>query len=127
MVTTPQAISTSDVRKELNFCVKTSVPVLGVVENMAGFMCPCCGEVSNVFSKGGGEIMARECGVEFLGSVPIDTEFGSLVDGRRTDAVRDAGGTEAEEELVERYRACKLYPIFEGFARKVVQDSTTPR
>lgn len=128
VVTTPQAISTSDVRKELNFCVKTSVPVLGVVENMAGFMCPCCGEISNVFSKGGGEVMARECGVEFLGSVPVDTEFGSLVEGRRTDSaedgpanVKDEGGV--EKELVERYRACKLCPIFDGFARKIVQAS----
>lgn len=128
VVTTPQAISTSDVRKELNFCVKTSVPVLGVVENMAGFMCPCCGEISNVFSKGGGEVMARECGVEFLGSVPVDTEFGSLVEGRRTDAAEDGslatdGEVGVEEELVERYRACKLSPIFDGFAKKIVQAS----
>jgi Mrp family chromosome partitioning ATPase len=132
VVTTPQAISTSDVRKELNFCVKTSVPVLGVVENMAGFMCPCCGEISNIFSKGGGEVMAKECGVEFLGSVPVDTEFGSLVEGRRTDSIQNGqSATENEggaaEELVERYRACKLCPIFEGFARRIVHDSKTPR
>jgi Mrp family chromosome partitioning ATPase len=132
VVTTPQAISTSDVRKELNFCVKTSVPVLGVVENMAGFMCPCCGEISNIFSKGGGEVMAKECGVEFLGSVPVDTEFGSLVEGRRMDSIQNGqGATEneggMEEELVERYRACKLCPIFEGFATRIVQDSKTPR
>src|ERR1700761_7386372 len=68
VVTTPQAIATADVRKELNFCVKTQVPVLGVIENMAGYMCPCCGEISNVFSKGGGQIMAREADVPFLGS-----------------------------------------------------------
>ena len=49
VVTTPQAISVSDVRKELNFCVKTSVPVLGVIENMSGYMCPCCGEISHIF------------------------------------------------------------------------------
>jgi Mrp family chromosome partitioning ATPase len=132
VVTTPQAISTSDVRKELNFCVKTSVPVLGVVENMAGFMCPCCGEISNVFSKGGGEVMARECGVEFLGSVPVDTEFGSLVEGRRTDSAENGhvateNDGEEEKELVERYRTCKLCPIFEGFATRIVQDSKTPR
>jgi Mrp family chromosome partitioning ATPase len=135
VVTTPQAISTSDVRKELNFCVKTSVPVLGVVENMAGFMCPCCGEISNIFSKGGGEVMAKECGVEFLGSVPVDTEFGSLVEERRTDSIRNGqGATEnevvvgkEEEELVERYRACKLCPIFEGFATRIVHGSEAAR
>jgi Mrp family chromosome partitioning ATPase len=131
VVTTPQAISTSDVRKELNFCIKTSVPVLGVVENMAGFMCPCCGEISNVFSKGGGEVMARECGVEFLGSVPVDTEFGSLVEGRRTDSAENGqvatkNEGEVDKELVERYRTCKLNHIFEGFAARIVQQSRTP-
>ena len=116
VVTTPQAVSTSDVRKELNFCTKTSVNVIGVVENMAGYMCPCCGEISNVFSKGGGEVMARECEVPFLGSVPVDTEFGSLVEGT---------SERKETELVERYRSCKLCPIFVGFARMVVEHSGT--
>jgi Mrp family chromosome partitioning ATPase len=110
VVTTPQAISTSDVRKELNFCVKTSVPVIGIVENMAGYMCPCCGEVTNVFSKGGGKIMADECGVRFLGSVPIDTTFGALTEG-------------GPGELVERYRSCGLCPIFGGFTRTVVESA----
>ena len=76
--------------------------------------------------------MAKECGVEFLGSVPVDTEFGSLVEGRRTDSIQNGqGATEneggMEEELVERYRACKLCPIFEGFATRIVQDSKTLR
>ncbi len=106
VVTTPQAISTADVRKELNFCLKTAVPVIGVVENMAGYMCPCCGEVTNVFSKGGGRVMAEECGVEFMGSVPIDTTFGALTEG-------------GEGELVERYRSCGLCSIFQRFAKTV--------
>jgi Mrp family chromosome partitioning ATPase len=110
IVTTPQAISTSDVRKELNFCTKTAVPVIGVIENMAGYMCPCCNEITNIFSKGGGEIMARECGVPFLGSVPIDTTFGALTEG-------------GEGELVERYRSCGLCGIFEGYASEVVKAS----
>jgi Mrp family chromosome partitioning ATPase len=117
VVTTPQAISTSDVRKELNFCVKTQVPVLGVIENMAGYMCPCCGEVTNVFSKGGGEVMARECGVPFLGSVPIDIGFGAMVEGVDSD-----GNPVEMGELIERYRACGLCGIFQGFARRVVED-----
>lgn len=138
IVTTPQAISTADVRKELNFCVKTQVPVLGVIENMSGYMCPCCGEVSNVFSKGGGEIMARECNVPYLGSVPIDTTFGDLVEGVNlaqkqgatvTDKEEDdivgvgEGGqgsgrqNKSERELVERYRSCGLCPIFTDYAK----------
>ncbi len=108
VVTTPQAISVADVRKELNFCVKTSVPVLGVIENMSGFMCPCCGEISHIFSKGGGEVMSRETGVRFLGSVPVSTEFGEMVEG--------GGG---EGELVERYRRCALSGVFEGFVKDI--------
>lgn len=80
VVTTPQAISTADVKKELNFCTKTGLRVLGVVENMAGFVCPSCAECTNVFSKGGGEAMSREFGVRFLGSVPIDPAFVGLVE-----------------------------------------------
>jgi Mrp family chromosome partitioning ATPase len=122
VVTTPQAISTSDVRKELNFCVKTETRVLGVIENMAGYMCPCCGEVSNVFSKGGGEVMARENGVPFIGSVPIDTGFGGLVDGVRYDEKGAATDERDDRALVERYMNCKLRGTFAGFARQIIQD-----
>jgi Mrp family chromosome partitioning ATPase len=124
LVTTPQAISTSDVRKEINFCVKTSVSVLGVVENMSGYMCPCCGEVTNLFSKGGGRVMAEEMGVRFLGEVPVDQTWGEVVEGKG----ESENGTEEEvngavqkpsELLVERYRVCALSKIFEGFAREI--------
>lgn len=128
IVTTPQAISTSDVRKELNFCVKTQVPVLGVIENMSGYMCPCCGEISNVFSKGGGEIMAQECGVPYLGSVPIDTTFGDLVEGavraqqEGSDTENPAPPTEFahKSELVERYKECGLCKLFNEYTSKIV-------
>lgn len=122
IVTTPQAISTADVRKELNFCVKTQVPVLGVIENMAGYMCPCCNEITNIFSKGGGEIMARETGVPFLGSVPLDTGFVALVEGAKDDSnlTQSANGAESNE-LVERYKACGLNPLFTDFASKIHQ------
>ncbi|KAF2137488.1 uncharacterized protein K452DRAFT_312307 [Aplosporella prunicola CBS 121167] len=84
VVTTPQAVSISDVKKELNFCAKVGVRVLGVVENMAGFVCPMCACSANVFGKGGGEVMANDFGVRFLGSVPIDPAFVMLVEeGKR--------------------------------------------
>jgi hypothetical protein len=125
VVTTPQAISTADVRKELNFCVKTQVPVLGVIENMAGYMCPCCNEITNIFSKGGGEIMARETGVPFLGSVPLDTGFVALVEGVKDDqnSAESSAGAESSQstELVERYKSCGLSPIFTDFATKIHQ------
>lgn len=130
VVTTPQAISTSDVRKELNFCVKTQVPVLGVIENMSGYICPCCGEISNVFSKGGGEIMASECGVPFLGSVPIDTTFGDLVEGvkqaQNTLVSNDETVAQARDvELVERYKDCGLCKIFNDYASTIVSKITS--
>ena len=80
IVTTPQAVAVADVRKELNFCTKTGVKVVGVVENMSGYVCPCCGEQSNLFSKGGGQVMAQDFGVPFLGSVPIDQLWGQLIE-----------------------------------------------
>lgn len=131
VVTTPQAISTSDVRKELNFCVKTQVHVMGVIENMAGYMCPCCGEVSNIFSKGGGEIMAEECKVPYLGSVPLDTGFGALVEGGTAAAEPETPETlqivngQPKVDLVERYRGCGLCNIFAGFARRILAELST--
>ena len=72
IVTTPQNLSTIDVRKSINFCRKVNVPVLGVIENMSGFVCPECKAVLDIFKTGGGEKMAGEMGVPFLGRIPID-------------------------------------------------------
>jgi Mrp family chromosome partitioning ATPase len=135
VVTTPQAISISDVKKELNFCKKTGIRVLGVVENMAGFVCPNCSECTNVFSKGGGQVMAREFEVPFLGSVPIDPAFVMLVEeGARpvypkgtviggTD-VSSTGATGASKEglFVDKYRDCSLAPLFDGFVKRLLAD-----
>lgn len=137
IVTTPQAVSTADVRKELSFCRTVKIPVLGVVENMAGFVCPHCSECTDLFGRGGGEEMAREWGVGFLGSVPIDPQWGSLVeegrrgrypvgtvvDGKefRGDGVVDDGrGERQDERLVEKYTSCSLCPIFAKITRDLV-------
>lgn len=82
IVTTPQEVSLLDVRKEINFCVKTGVPVLGVVENMAGFVCPKCTHESQIFkpSTGGAAKMAEEMKVPFLGSVPLDPRLARCCD-----------------------------------------------
>jgi len=75
LVTTPQEVALADVRRSINFCRQLGLPVLGVVENMSGFACPKCGEVTPVFGAGGGERMAREMGVPFLGRIPIDPKI----------------------------------------------------
>lgn len=134
IVTTPQAISISDVRKEINFCRKTNVRVLGVIENMAGFVCPNCSECTNVFSKGGGEVMAKEFDVPFMGSVPIDPMFIRLIEeGRRpvypegtvvegTDMTKGNDDAVVNDDglLVDKYTACSLSPIFNGMVKELV-------
>ena len=64
-----QGMSVDDVRKEVNFCKTIGLPVIGVVENMSGFTCPCCNEVTYIFSQGGGQAMADEYGLAFLGAL----------------------------------------------------------
>lgn len=75
IVTTPQDLSLNDVKKCINFCKQLSVPVLGVVENMSGLVCPHCNEVIDLFKAGGGKEMAGEMGVPFLGRIPMDPQI----------------------------------------------------
>lgn len=72
IVTIPSEVSQSVVKKAITFARKMGVPIFGVVENMSGMVCPHCGETIEVFSKGGGERVAKEMDVEFLGSIPLD-------------------------------------------------------
>jgi ATP-binding protein involved in chromosome partitioning len=72
LVTTPQEVSLSDVGKALAMFQRMSVPVLGLVENMTAFACPHCGELTEIFGRGGGERFAAAHGLEFLGGVPLD-------------------------------------------------------
>ncbi len=72
VVTTPQDLAVDDVRKSITFCRTVKLPVLGVIENMSGFVCPHCGKITELFKSGGGEAMAAEMGIPFLGRIPID-------------------------------------------------------
>ncbi|MGD0017967.1 MAG: Mrp/NBP35 family ATP-binding protein [Candidatus Limnocylindrales bacterium] len=72
LVTTPQQVSLSDVTKALAMFRRVSVPVLGIVENMSGFVCAHCGETTDIFGRGGGERFAAENGIDFLGGIPLD-------------------------------------------------------
>jgi Mrp family chromosome partitioning ATPase/predicted Fe-Mo cluster-binding NifX family protein len=75
IVTTPQDVALSDVRKCITFCRDLRLPVLGVLENMSGFICPKCGEKTDIFRSGGGESMAKQMGVPFLGRIPIEPQI----------------------------------------------------
>ena len=83
IVTTPQEVALSDVRKCINFCHNLRLPVLGVLENMSGFVCPKCGERTDIFKSGGGETMANEMQVRFLGRIPIDPQIVHACDSGR--------------------------------------------
>lgn len=72
LVTTPQEVALSDVRKCVRFCGEVNCPVLGIIENMSGLVCPHCGETIDVFRRGGGASLARQMGVPFLGEIPLD-------------------------------------------------------
>jgi ATP-binding protein involved in chromosome partitioning len=80
IVTTPQDISVIDVRRSIQFCRTVKTPMLGVIENMSGFVCPHCGQTTEIFKCGGGEKMAQEMGVPFLGRVPLDPQIALACD-----------------------------------------------
>ncbi len=72
VVTTPQRVALADVRKSLNFCKHVKLEVLGLVENMSGYVCPHCGKTSDLFKTGGGEELAKSSDLPFLGRIPLD-------------------------------------------------------
>jgi len=72
LVTTPQEVSLADVGKALAMFERMSVPVIGLVENMTAFACPHCGELTEIFGRGGGERFAEAHGLEYLGGIPLD-------------------------------------------------------
>ncbi len=72
VVTTPQDVAVADVRRSVSFCRAVSLPVAGIVENMSGLLCPDCGKHIELFKTGGGESLAKEMNVPFLGRVPLD-------------------------------------------------------
>ncbi|MBN1852026.1 MAG: P-loop NTPase [Pirellulales bacterium] len=75
LVTTPQDLAIADVRRSVSFCEKVSMPVVGIIENMSGLLCPHCGGQIDLFKTGGGESLAREMGVPLLGRIPIDPQI----------------------------------------------------
>jgi Mrp family chromosome partitioning ATPase len=72
IVTTPQDVALLDSRKSIVFSATADIPIIGVVENMSGFICPHCNERSDIFKSGGGERTATEMGIQFLGRIPIE-------------------------------------------------------
>ena len=107
VVTTPQGVSVSDVRKAVGMFRQLNIPLLGVIENMAYFVCGHCQERTEIFGNGGGRRMAEEMSIPFLGEVPIDTRVRSGGDEGSpiVAAVPDAPAAQAFEAVASQVAA----------------------
>ncbi len=106
VVTTPQEVSLLDVRKSISFCKQVDMPILGLVENMSGMVCPHCGKTIDVFKRGGGQKLAEELGLPFLGRIPVDP---------RIVTAGDAG-----KPVLAAYPTSQTAEAFEKLVRKVI-------
>lgn len=111
IVTTPQEIALADVRKSINFCNTVHMPVLGIIENMSGFVCPHCGKATDLFGTGGGEKTAATMNLQFLGRIPFDP---------RMVACADAG-----RSCLEEYPEAPLTRAYEAIAEKILAADQT--
>ncbi|MHA1244650.1 MAG: Mrp/NBP35 family ATP-binding protein [Candidatus Heimdallarchaeota archaeon] len=101
IVTTPQEVALLDVKKSINFVKKVGMTVIGVVENMSGFVCPHCNEEVNIFSKGGGKKAAEELNLPFLGAIPLDPGIVPLADAGKPIVSSDLKSNVAFETVVD--------------------------
>ncbi|HET9336884.1 MAG TPA: Mrp/NBP35 family ATP-binding protein [Sphingomicrobium sp.] len=95
IVSTPQDLSLIDATRAIDLFGKTGVPVLGIVENMAGYQCPHCGETSDPFGRGGAEESAKRIGVPFLGRLPLSLSLREASDAGRPPAAEDGPAADA--------------------------------
>jgi len=105
IVTTPQEVAVMDGRKSVRFAQQLKVPVVGIIENMSGFVCPHCGKEIDLFGVGGGEKAAKDMDVPFLGRIPIEPKLVELEDrGKSTMEVLpdDNAAVKATREIVGR-------------------------
>jgi len=105
IVTTPQDIALLDARKGLKMFEKVEIPVLGVVENMSTHICSKCGHEEHIFGAGGGQRMAKDYDVDFLGGIPLDIQIREQTDGGKPTVAADPEG--------------RLAGIYRGIARRV--------
>lgn len=104
IVTTPQDVSLLDSRKAVSFAQKLNLNILGIIENMSGFLCPHCGKRIDLFKKGGGEKIAQELKIPFLGRIPIDPQIVESGDNGQPLMLNrnDSEAARAFEDIVEK-------------------------
>eukprot|EP01112_Ceratiomyxa_fruticulosa_P019224 TRINITY_DN6262_c1_g1_i1.p1 TRINITY_DN6262_c1_g1~~TRINITY_DN6262_c1_g1_i1.p1 ORF type:complete len:272 (-),score=59.58 TRINITY_DN6262_c1_g1_i1:110-925(-) len=113
IVTTPQQVSLNDVRKEISFCRKLELPILGVIENMSGYVCPHCEECTNIFSSEGGRLLAEETHTKFLGKIPIDPSLGWC--------------GENGKDFISSYPTSKSLETLKNFVRDKIHEDGKPK
>jgi Mrp family chromosome partitioning ATPase len=143
LITTPQEVALQDVRREIDFCNKVGIRVLGLVENMSGFVCPNCKTESQIFSPstGGAKKLAEDMGVELLGAVPLDPRIGMSADCGVSflDRYPDSPASTAYLDIIDSrspshivFTYCHLPPRFQKSSRssatnrKLIFDLPTP-
>jgi ATP-binding protein involved in chromosome partitioning len=89
IVTTPQDIALLGARKGLKMFEKVGIPILGIVENMSTHICSKCGHEEHIFGTGGGELMAKDYGVDLLGSLPLDIHIRMQADGGKPTVIAE--------------------------------------
>lgn len=104
IVTTPQDVALSDVRKSINFCRTINMDILGLVENMGPFKCPCCGKTLAIFKSDGGKKTASQMAVPFLGTLPFDPQVVKACDDGHPTALQhtSAGFSSAMTLIVDK-------------------------
>jgi ATP-binding protein involved in chromosome partitioning len=105
IVSTPQDLSLIDARRAIDLFAKTGVPVIGIVENMAGYACPHCGAISDPFGRGGAEAAAAELGVPFLGRVPLAIAIRAASDAGDPPAAGNGPEAAAFVEIADKVGA----------------------
>jgi ATP-binding protein involved in chromosome partitioning len=105
IVSTPQDLSLIDATRAIDLFGKTSVPVLGIIENMAGYQCPHCGETSDPFGQGGAEASAKQLGVPFLGRLPLSVSLREASDAGTPPAAGDGPAAEAFAKIARQLLA----------------------
>jgi Mrp family chromosome partitioning ATPase len=104
IVTTPQEIAAADVRKSVQFCRKLELPILGILENMSGYVCPKCGETVHLFGQDGGFKTAEKYNLAFLGRIPLDPNVGICGDAGHSylEQHGESDSSKAFEKAVEQ-------------------------
>ncbi|MFO7871327.1 MAG: Mrp/NBP35 family ATP-binding protein [Kiritimatiellia bacterium] len=105
IVATPQDVALNDIRRSITFCRKLELPILGLIENMSGFICPECGHRTDIFKTAGARRLAEETGIRFLGSVPIEPGVVQACD--------------AGEAYMEKYPESETAKAFKGIVERL--------